>query len=174
MTALTTYGRPSMAASDSDWPAAGHTLVAELRAHRSRVAVLTGTQADTDVAAARLAAAVGVEPTSLGGALADLPAPPTPADIERIAAAASVLVDLDVVFAPELDVDPIGLLHRLRRQHALLVAVWPGTVIGRRAVYSRPGRPDHTDGALTDAVVLRARPVRFEDEVPFTVERIAP
>jgi hypothetical protein len=81
-----------------------------------------------------------------------------------------VITDLDVLLWPEVSVAPLQLLTARARLRPT-IAVWPGSIAAGRASYSAPGRPDHHDNALRDAVVLHPRGTRFPDEVPFTIER---
>lgn len=82
-----------------------------------------------------------------------------------------MLTDLDVLFWPDLQLDPIGLLRRLSADGPV-IAVWPGRVSGGRVSYSEPGRPDHYDEPLRDALLLRPIHVTFPDEAPYELERI--
>lgn len=84
----------------------------------------------------------------------------------------SVLADLDVLFWPDVKIDPIRLLQALARE-APLVAIWPGVILRDRATYSEPGRRDYYNQRLPrEAVVLRAHGSTFPDEPPYDVERI--
>jgi hypothetical protein len=84
-----------------------------------------------------------------------------------------VLLDIDVLFWPEVMVDPLRLFAALARKAPLLVA-WPGSVANGRATYSEPGRPDHYDHELLpQAIVVRSRSTTFPDELPYEIERIS-
>lgn len=168
------YGRPAMAANEQTWPVAAVMLASELRANPRRLALLAGDVDVVDAAARRIATALDVEVLHLGRALAEHDAPPATSDIEDALDRDAVVVDVDILFTPQLGVDVLTMLRRARRHDRLQVVAWPGAVAGSRATYSRPGRPDHCDVALTDVVVLRACAVHFDDEVPFTIERSAP
>lgn len=90
---------------------------------------------------------------------------------ERLLGGHRVLVDLDVLFWPDVLVDPLRLLRTLAR-YTPLVAHWPGEISGGRATYSEPGRRDHYDQPVpAEAIVLRARSTTFPDELPYEVER---
>lgn len=90
---------------------------------------------------------------------------------ERLLRGHRVLVDLDVLFWPDVLVDPLRLLRTLAR-YTPLVALWPGEISGGRATYSEPGRRDHYDQPVpAEAIVLRARSTTFPDELPYEVER---
>ena len=153
------------------WPTAGFALLQELEAARGRVALIVSTPS-TDAAdlVERLRSDLGVEVVSLGRALANHPQPPSVIDVESACGNGTVLTDLDLLLWPELNMAPWQLLAARAREHPV-IAVWPGRVSGERAIYSAPGRPDHHDIPLHDAVVLRPRVTRFPDEVPFTTER---
>ena len=84
----------------------------------------------------------------------------------------AVLVDLDVLFWPDLGVDPVALLRLYSKRHPV-VAAWPGTIARGIARYSEPGRVDHFSRKLEDALILRARSTAYPDEVPYEIERIA-
>lgn len=156
------------------WPTAGYALIDELRAARGRVAVISATTlTGADDLVWRLSTDLGVDIVRLGLALADRPKPPSIAEIEAACGDATVVTDLDALLWPELHVSPLQLLYLLARRRPT-IAVWPGEISGVRASYSVPGRPDHQDIGLRDAVVLRPCTTRFPDEVPFTIERILP
>lgn len=84
-----------------------------------------------------------------------------------------LLYDLEALcWDPWLGLD----LRRFLELHARrsgVVALWPGRVSGRVAVFSAPGREDHQRVELGSWSVLRPVATRFPDEVPFEVERIA-
>lgn len=125
---------------------------------------------DSEAVAVRLARSVGIPISSVGTLLTEgesgISAP------EAVLRGRRVLTDLDVLFWPAVPVDPLRLLRTLARNTPLL-AVWPGDVVGERARYSEPGRPDHYDQTLpAEAVILRARPTTFPDELAYEVERI--
>jgi hypothetical protein len=86
---------------------------------------------------------------------------------------AVVLTDLDALLWQAAGIDPIAAL-RARSRLGPTVGVWPGTVNGRIALYSKQGRPDYYERALSDVVVLRPVTTRYPDEIPYTLERIAP
>ena len=134
------------------------------RAHRR-------SPADADGLVERLRTDLGLEVVRLGRALADRPQPPSVADVESACGDATVITDLDVLLWPEMHIAPLQLLAARARRRPT-IAVWPGHIAGGRATYSAPGRPDHHDIPLRDAIVLRPRGTRFPDEVPFTIERI--
>lgn len=90
---------------------------------------------------------------------------------ERVLQNHSLLIAMDVLFWPEVMIDPLRLLRSLASHHPV-VAEWPGQIRDHRTTYSEPGRPDHYDQPLpVEAIVLRARSTTFPDELPYTVER---
>ena len=166
------YGE-TMAEAIDRWPAAGHDLLDELTRAPGRVALIAGDLSEADALVQRLAIDLEVGAASLGRALAEHPQPPTPAGVDAAAGDATLLADLDLLLWPALHIPLLPFVaNRSRRRPT--IAVWPGQISGGRAIYSAPGRPDHHDAALRDAIVLRPRPPRFPDEVPYRIERITP
>lgn len=155
------------------WPDGGKALLRELGTGRGRVALVAGPTSEPDALAARLAADLGLRQLSVGRAVADLDTPPTESELAAAVAAADILSDLDLLFWPEMRVAPLPFLAA-RARRRITIAVWPGEIVDGRARYSAPGRPDHHDERLSDVVVLRPRPTRYPDEVPFVIEEIAP
>lgn len=154
------------------WPVAGRALLDELHAARGRVALIAAAApGDADALVERLRTDLGVGLVRLGGALAGSPQPPSVTDAESVCGDATVITDLDVLLWPDVSVAPLQFLT-VRARRRPTIAVWPGSIAGSRARYGAPGRPDHYDIPLRDAVVLRPRGTRFPDEVPFTIERI--
>lgn len=149
------------------WPEDGQALWAELAAARGRIAL---TQ-DPGIAEA-MGELVGAEPCRAGSVLAAFPDPPDAAAVATALRGSRVLLDLEVLFDPELQLDPLRLLHDLSAAAGGSLACWPGEIRDRAAAYSRPGRRDRYRGTLNNAVVLRPAAVFFPDETPFTVERI--
>jgi len=157
-------------ASRGTWPGAGEELLGELHTARGRIALIRaeGSLAETTSALAHM---IGEAPTRVGQLLAEHDAPP---DRDVIVAALQghrLLTDLDVLFSPQLRVDPVALLRRITTDGPV-IAVWPGRISGRRATYSEAGRPDHYDAPLSDALVLTPVSVAFPDEIPYELERI--
>lgn len=117
-------------------------------------------------------AACGAELRSLGGEIGDGGHPLRVIDqlqhADRVEA--RVLQDIDVLFAPQLGLQPLAVLGRIAKRSPLL-AVWSGCLTGGRLTYSRPGRPDHFDAPARDLVVLRPLTTNFPDEVPYAIER---
>lgn len=118
-----------------------------------------------------LAGALALQPASV----TELALSPEAASSERDLLARldghSLLYDVQTLcWSPWLQLDPVRLLRQHARRHGV-VAVWPGSVIGRSVSFSSPGRRDHFSSESRDITVLRPTPTRFPDEIPFTIER---
>ena len=85
-------------------------------------------------------------------------------------AAAAALLDQQI--AVVLAVRSVRGENRIAPRTPLTIAVWPGAVSRGRAHFSSPGKFDFQDEAISNAVIVRSRPTRFPDEVPFEIERI--
>ena len=93
-------------------------------------------------------------------------------DLTERLAGCPLLFDLEVLCwrqEPALDLQRFLRLHA--RKHGT-VALWPGRITERVAMFSESGRRDFVRFALTEVTVLRPVPTRFPDEVPFEIERI--
>jgi hypothetical protein len=152
------------------WSLALTSLVSELAVRPGRLALLRQTP-DTDSTLKLMAEALGQQPLSVGLVLTLDDGPPSSERIAELLADATLLVDLDVLFWEPLGVDPIALLTLLARKRPR-VALWPGQIVGDRAVYSEPGRRDYFSQLLVDAIVLTPRRVVYPDETPYAIERI--
>lgn len=144
-------------------------MLDELRGSRGRIALVVG-DAASDVAR-RIAEAWGTEVMCVGRVLTSGDRPPTREEVLRAFDTGEVFDEIEILFSPELALDPIDALRSMARMRPRL-CVWPGTIAGRRAAFSLPGRGDRCDEQLADVVVLRARDTVFPDETPFEVERI--
>lgn len=83
-----------------------------------------------------------------------------------------VLMDLELLFSPEILIDPLRLLTRLARRHSL-IAVWPGHISVGLATYSEQGRRDYYSAALPgEVLVVRSRSATFPDESRFELETV--
>jgi hypothetical protein len=118
-----------------------------------------------------LAAAVARPVFSVGKLLTESDTPPDSSSVVTMLGNAELLDDTDILFAPELNLDPLILLRELARRSPRIMA-WPGQVSGRRATYSAPGRRDYYAREISDAIILRPVPYRFPDEAPYSVKRI--
>lgn len=155
------------------WPEAGRVLIAELAAAPGRLCLIVGDPKEAEELLGLLGADLGLVGASVGSLVAAFEEPPDADECEELLNRYDLLVDLDVLMWPDLGTNPAALLRRLARRRPR-IAFWPGDIRGQAAIYSEPGRPDHHDFALTDAVVLHPRKRAFPDELPYTVERIAP
>lgn len=118
-----------------------------------------------------LAEKEGAEALSVGRLLTASEGPGEFDNLEELIGDASFLIDLDILFWPDVQSNPLQLLRALSRR-APRFAQWPGALVGKRLTYSERGRKDFFDAAIEDAVIMRPKVVRFPDEVPFEVERI--
>lgn len=168
---LAFYGE-AMAEEVEGWPAEGQQLLDELTRAPGRVALIAGDVPEVDALAQRLGTELAVGVVSVGGVLAEHPQPPTAADIDAAVGDATILADLDLMLWPALHI-PLLPFVASRSRRRPTIAVWPGDISNGRATYSAPGRPDHHNAALHDAIVLRPHPTRFPDEVPYRIERIS-
>lgn len=64
-----------------------------------------------------------------------------------------LLDNLELLFAPELAVDPLRLLQTLSRNRAV-VASWRGTYDGEHLTYAEPGHPEWRRYTRPDAVMV--------------------
>jgi hypothetical protein len=154
------------------WPTAGWALLDELEATRRRLALIgAATRAEADALVERLRSDLDLPVVRLGLVLGGRLSPPSLEDVEAACRHATLITDLEVLMWHQTNIVPLRLLTSRASRHRT-IAVWPGTITGGRATYSAPGRPDHHDIPLRDAIVLHPRGTRFPDEVPFTIERI--
>jgi hypothetical protein len=154
------------------WPEAGLALVNELRARRPQLAIVTGEAHAVVSLEDRLVTDLDLRAVRLGTAVAGRVTPPTADDLQQAVGSADIVADAELLLWPALGVPILPFIAGLARHRPLFV-VWPGDVAEGRARYSIPGRPDHHDERLSDVVVLRPRPTRFPDELPYHAERIA-
>ena len=61
--------------------------------------------------------------------------------LDALAAEVVVLDDMQVLFAPVLQVDPLNLLKHLGRRFSI-VAAWPGQYDGKKLAIAATGLPD--------------------------------
>lgn len=145
-------------------------LCRELRADRGRPAFINASEPGSRPLMDRIAPVVA-QVVSLGDRVARREHAPTSTDLlGDIGGPSTLLVDIDVLFAPALHTEVMSQLRRISHNTALIV-VWPGRIAGERLSYSRPGRADHVDEPARDLIVLRPVDADFPDEVPYTVER---
>ena len=141
---------------------------AELARFPGRLALVVGGAEP----ATKLAELAGETPCHVGVLLTERPVAPDASAASRMLSRQRVLLDTEILFDATVAVDPLQLLRSLAKSQRGVVAVWPGTITGHRAIYSEVGRFDRYVSDLADTVVLRPRLVAFPDETPFTIERI--
>lgn len=119
-----------------------------------------------------LGAVLDARPTSITQQALTAPLPRTDAELLERLVDAFLLFDVEsLCWRPWLRIEPLNLL-RIHARHKGVIALWPGTVAGRVAVFSEPGRRDYVYTNLRDVTLLRPVATQFPDEVPFAVERI--
>jgi hypothetical protein len=153
------------------WPDAGVELIRELRAHRGRLCLLERA-ADSCSVMAAFASLLDCEPCGVGLMLTEDSPPQSPGAVRDQLIGHRLLVDLDVLFwHSRLELDPLALIRDLSRRNPPVIVEWPGRLSDGRATYSQVSRPDHFEGVLEDALVLRPCVVVFPDEIPYKLER---
>ena len=157
------------AAAMTPWPAAARELVVELQSAPGRIALVVGDDDPGPLMA--LADALGEEVTSVGERLTTGEAPLPPDKVVQQLLGATLLDDVDILFDPELNMDPLALVRQLSRRHPVIL-YWPGSVQGGEANYSEPGRKDHFRSRLVDAVILHPLARVFPDQPAYRLERI--
>lgn len=140
----------------------------ELSAQAGRFGLAVGEHASETLAA--IAVRSGLDPLDIGR-FVTIDHPDGWMVPEQLLRNQPVLDRIEVLFWPDVPADPLRLLTLLARRHPV-IAAWPGSIDGRRARYSEPGRPDHYDQPLpSSAIVLRSIATAFPDEPPYEVER---
>lgn len=87
----------------------------------------------------------------------------TPPLLKEVAASVSggllVLDNTEILFAPDLQIDPLRALQQLSRDRTV-VSAWNGQAEGGRLTYAEPGHPEFRDYPIQDLVlvVLASRP----------------
>jgi hypothetical protein len=146
-------------------------LGAELRASPERFALIDGATDRTASVVDECERLMGAPRCHVGAVLCAFDEPPTAAQAEALLAPHPVLVDLELLFAPELHIDPLMLLRSLRRRGLPRIALWPGHLAAGRARFSAPQRPDFYEQPCGDVLVLRPRDGTLPGERCFEVER---
>jgi hypothetical protein len=154
----------------NDWPTEAAKLRDELGGNPGRLALIVDDDLVLDNAEA-LARAWRVPKVQVGKTLTAAAEPGSSTEILRRLGLGSVFVDAEILFWRDLRLDPVGLFRQLART-APRAFLWPGGISSNIASFSRPGRPDHYETRLSDAIVLRALVPRFPDEPPYQMERI--
>jgi hypothetical protein len=81
-----------------------------------------------------------------------------------------VLLDnLEILFHPQLQLDPLRLLQSLARNRKL-VAAWSGDWINNALIYAEPGHPEFRRYPNPEAVLVRANPGRDVTQLTGDVE----
>jgi hypothetical protein len=126
---------------------------------------------DADAVAKDCEKVLGAKRCSVGAALAKLPVPPSSSEIRERLNSEALLVDIEILFAPQLAVDPLALLRQLARAASPRIAIWPGRLEKRRCYFSEPQNYDGYDRAVDDVIILRPVPFNFPDEPCCEIER---
>lgn len=140
-------------------------LASRIRTERDLIGVVAGNSSEPLVVAQRAADWLDFEVVSLAKAAFS----ETGLDVDWAPSVDCVLVDLELLFTPELHVDPLSHLRRTGRSRAV-VALWPGDIGAGRMAFSVPTRRDHYDTAMKHVLMLTAVDTPFPDEDPFEVE----
>lgn len=152
------------------WPDSGLALFAELAGNPGRIGLAVGGSPGQHTLGP-LADALKLDIVSVGRILTG-PAKPATADTVRtLLREAQIIEDTDVLFSPEIGIDPLAWLRDSCKRHPVFMR-WPGALGDGIATYSAPGRRDHYERRLADAVVLRPITQVFPDESPYRIERI--
>lgn len=163
--------------SVSVWPKTGLDVWTELRRPPGRLALVgpprtSDPGAEPGFVALSMARLQQESPLSVGWALTAFDKPPTELEVIGELSGHPVLVDLDVLFEPELGLNPLRLLRRLVRAGNGVIAVWPGNISKSEIRYSTVGRRDHYQAPLSDCLILHPRSTFFDDQAPFDLERV--
>lgn len=154
------------------WPTVVRELLGELTGKPGRFALmLDGPHAQSVMA--RIGQHMGEEVERVGKILTQDFTAPAPSSVSALIGGARLLVDCEILFAPQLKLNPLQLFRTLARRVPRII-LWPGQRDNRRMTFSQPGREDYFEDQLADAVVLRAIETSFPDEVPYQLERIVP
>ena len=152
----------------ASWPEAWGALVSELRSGRGQPALVVPNEG-SEALLATLGPFVD-ERISVGERFSESGSAGAALSAIQPTASSALLLDIEVLFSPQLHLDVVPFVRQLSQGRALVVA-WPGQVAGGRVSYSLPGRADYLDQRASGLVVLRPVEVDFPDEVPYTVER---
>ena len=153
----------------SSWPDAWCDLDADLRAGRGRPALVEAGAMGVEALVAALSAVVD-QVVSVGQRLTQAQEMPSISDLLDDISGSTLLLDIDVLFAPAFKVDVLSQICHMVRGRSLVV-LWPGRIQGGRLSYSSPGRDDYVDVLARDVIVLDPVATQFPDEVPYLLER---
>ncbi|MEW5813746.1 MAG: hypothetical protein AB1925_30355 [Actinomycetota bacterium] len=152
------------------WPGAFDTLLGEMRAGRGRPALVDWASPHAAHTLDRLEERVA-RVVSLGRRVGQMERAPLASELTGgLGAGPTLLVDIEILFTPQLGIEVVPHLRHLAQRAPLIVA-WPGRITVSRLSYSLPGRADHVDEPARDLVVLRPVNTQFPDEVPYELER---
>jgi hypothetical protein len=118
-----------------------------------QLVLVVGSLKSGKTAALRAAAAAegGWALLGLGASLSErlllVPTRQRPAMVQQLAEdvardATGEVLAIELLFQPDLAVDPLRLLLALSR-HRVVVATWPGTIDATTLTYAEPGHPEH-------------------------------
>lgn len=65
----------------------------------------------------------------------------------------TVLHRIEILFDPQLRLDPLKSLQQIARRHSLLV-VWPGTYDGRYLTYAEPSHPEYCRYSAKELIIF--------------------
>ena len=68
-----------------------------------------------------------------------------------------LLDNLEILFHPELSIDPLRLLQKLSRNRTI-VATWNGVLKGGHLTYAEPGHPEYKRWPASDLVIIPMLP----------------
>jgi hypothetical protein len=119
-----------------------------------------------------LADLLGAVPTPVGKLLTETASQPTENSVRAKLRGHPVLTELEILFDPVLNLDPVRLLARLASEAPPLIAHWPVATSAESLRYP-PGVGAGRDTAseLQGCLLLTTRPTIFADDAPFTIER---
>lgn len=111
-------------ASDDTWPEAGRNVWNELRLHPGRLALVLGGAAAESVLS-QFAEELDEPIVAVGRLLTSRETALPPSEVPHLLGKAGLLTDCEILFDPELRLNPIALFRGLARIRPRIV-VWPG------------------------------------------------
>ena len=81
-----------------------------------------------------------------------------------------ILDNIEMLFAQDLEQDPLRLLQGLSR-NLMIIAAWPGTIDGGCLTYAEPGHPEARRYVNPQARIVSADTMMASEVVPATNER---
>ena len=117
-------------------------LIGEIGDLNSKLILLVGPSRSGKTQLLRqLSAKLNIEPLNVG------------MELGRRLAATLLLDNLELLFEPGLQINPLDLVRRLAHSKRV-VAVWPGELRGDRLVYADMSHPEHRDYSRDGVVIL--------------------